>query len=178
MASLPENTSYSGASTPARFGNLSSTFKNLQQTANTSTKDTFASAFAKQFNPDQAGRLFTNRAEDVPQTTEDTYSGFPTQTPLEPQTPGVKTQPTPDYLQYTPPTADNYWVNPTPQTVVRNWPEALGGGQYLIDPSQPGKWLKNERVLVNDKINPKLRKSILGKLDVPGMFEVEHTVPL
>lgn len=31
----------------------------------------------------------------------------------------------------------------SPETYIRNWPEALGGGQYAIDPTQPDKFVKS-----------------------------------
>ena len=66
------------------------------------------------------------------------------------------------------------WVEPTEQTGARNWPEHMGGGQYAIDPSQPGQMIKSGRTLLTD---PAVRKRVLRGLS-NKFFQIDHTIPL
>ena len=61
--------------------------------------------------------------------------------------------------------------------VLHNWPTDLGGGQYVIDPTQPGKMIKSGRVLMNNALNPGATKSILGGLS-PKLYQIDHIIPL
>ena len=100
---------------------------------------------------------------------------------LQPTTPLPKTSEIPSsYTQFKTLTEDQkkFYKDPTDQATFRNWPEALGGGQYITDPStDPNKGIYSNRSTFNDTINPGIRAKLLG--DLPsGSYEVEHNIPL
>ena len=51
-------------------------------------------------------------------------------------------------------------------------------GSYMIDPSQQGKLIKSERVLVNQDYNPGFKDKLLGGLSPMDFLQVDHIIPL
>jgi len=176
MPNLPLNTTYgdSGASSPLKgFSNVS---KLLQQNTRTAASDVTKKSLDSHFNPEDYKSLFG--VGKAPAPTNQPDMGIPLSTPVAPQQADSKIEPIPEgYNQYTPVDEKGNWVAPTDQAIVRNWPLALGGGQYLDDPSQPGKMIKSSRFIMDSKLNPGVKQKILGKLS-PLLYEMDHIIPL
>lgn len=199
MPDLSEKTTYGSPAQPttASFPNLTKNLQTSIKNSNATSADTVNSALLNHFNPEVAQSIFGNN--QVTPTSEGT---FPYGTPIAPPTP--EGTPPPEYERFLAPTDNKGWVFPsgtdpnatqtwpvteqgtgqeyvtTPKdtkAVLRNWPSYLGGGQYVIDPTQPGTMQKSGRVLMNDKLNPGARSSVLGGLD-PRMYQVDHIIPL
>ena len=162
MANLTENTQYGTQGSQPTIANLSNIMKNLQPSASESSADTVNTAIANHYNPDAANAMFGAPAPYTP-TTSDT-STFPVNTPMEAQTPGATTEPIPGYEQFVAPDANGNWVAPSSSAVLRNWPTSLGGGQYVTDPTQPGKMIKSSRTLWDANLNPGGAKAALNGL--------------
>ena len=83
------------------------------------------------------------------------------------------TEPLPgNYSSFLPADTENRWVAPSPLVVSRNWPADLGGGQYAIDPSQPGALIKSGRA-----DTPEVKKVLRNGLP-STMTEIDHVYPL
>ena len=179
MANLPINTTYNkrDLSLATNFPNV---YKKLQQNALKGAADTFQSSETKQFNPIMSrltprivGSFAPVRAYQ-PDLSEG-ESNFVPGEPLASQLAG-KYESLPDYAQFVK-KADEPWVtDPTDQAKLRNWPLDLGGGQYVVDPSQAGDFIKSKRVIVNPA-SPGIRRKMLGNLP-SGFFEIDHIIPL
>jgi len=112
-------------------------------------------------------------------TTQDTQgaSGVPIDVPIGTQT-GQKTESLPEgYKQFATADSNGNWVTPSSQAKARNWPTEMGGGQYIVDPEQPGKMIKSTRAIMDSKINPGAKQKVLGNLS-PSLYQVDHIVPL
>jgi len=185
MANLPENTQYGGANSQPTIANFSTLLKNLQQRTNQDSTDTVQSSVFGQFDPQMHAAMFSPMKETQVAPPIEAYqpTGFEVGPSIGQQVPGVKYEAAPDYVQYKEAAAPSIkgpayaWEAPTDAVKVRNWPTSLGGGQYSIDPTKPDAWIKSERVFANEKLNPGVRKALLGNLP-SGFFEIEHTVPL
>lgn len=173
MANLNLNNLYNDTGTRPKIADFSKLLKDIQTRARDSSTRNINNSITSQFDPKIASRLFSS-AKQPPQ--EQDTGTFATGVPLAPQQ-KTRYEPVPDYTQFVPSEQGDPWSTPTDQTVVRNFPENLGAGQYYTDPSQRDALIKSERVLVNEQINPGIRKKILGKLP-SGLFQVDHTVPL
>lgn len=128
------------------------------------------------FDPTVASAIFSPQVASTPKAPAPNL--FADQ-PIGPQGEG-KVQPLPkDYNQFIPVDKNNNWVAPTPTAELRNWPMDLGGGQYIIDPSQPGKMIKSGRGLIPDAASGDtgIRSSILGKAN-DNLVQIDHIIPL
>jgi len=166
MANIEENTSYNteGASQKP-LANLSNTAKTVSEPADT------RSIFMPHYKPEAFDKLF---GKSAPVATD---WATPVNKPLY-ETSSSNTQPIPsDYTQFVPADKNGKWVNPTDTAEFRNWPTALGGGQYVIDPSQKGQLIKSARTIMENDINPGAKQAILGKKS-PSLYQVDHIVPL
>ena len=174
MASLNLNTQYSDIGTRPKIADLSGLIKNIQARARENVAGNVQNSIASQFNPEVASSIFSPlKSKSVQQDIRDVLQ---TGTPITSQQ-DTRYEPVPYYTQFAPSKAGDPWSSPTDKTVIRNFPTSLGAGQYYTDPSQRGALIKGTRVLVNEKTNPGMRKSILGKLP-SSLFQVDHIVPL
>ena len=169
MANLPENIRYNTQGTRSSIADFSGLIKNIQQKTGEQTNRTFQKSLTSRFDPEAAARIFTPaKARYVPK--EETGM-FPVGQPIE--TPQEKYTPIPEYTQFVEPDKRDLWTLPTQEARMRTWPEHFGGGQYAVDPTQPGALIKSQRVLVS----PEIRKSLLGNRP-SSMFQIDHIVPL
>lgn len=197
MANLPENTSYTPTGSTSPMSGLGNIQKLLQQNAAKTSADSFKTALLNHYTPEQFSSIMGSPI--LPSSILD--NGITPNHPVAPQIPG--NNPPPSYERFLLPDRRNNWALPsgaTPvtdwpvseggqpgqqyanagpdtQAYLRNWPETMGGGQYVVDPSQPGELIKSGRVAVNDSINPGAKQKILGKLS-PKDYQVDHIVPL
>ncbi len=81
------------------------------------------------------------------------------------------------YKQFMAPDANGNWVTPSDQAKLRDWPTTMGGGQWIVDPTQPDKMVKSSRAIMDAKINPGAKQKVLGNLS-PSLYQVDHIVPL
>lgn len=147
--------------------------KNIQ---NTSTAAASPSLMTH-YNTDQFNSIFGPKPTT---TTPDTQQvgNFPLNEPIGQQEDGKKVQALPNgYNQFVPPDQFGNWVEPSNEAVAKNWPTDMGGGQYITDPTQPGKMVKSSRAIMDSEINPGAKQKILGSLP-PNLFQVDHIVPL
>ena len=174
MANLNENTQYNANGTQSNIANLSNIMKGLQNKSTTSSADTVKSAITSHFNPALAASIFSPGAKTVRPTND---GAFPLGKPIGQQVEGLKNEPIPGYEQFLETDPAGKWVAPSSSATLRNWPTSLGGGQYVTDPTQPGKLIKSQRVLWDENQNPGGKKAVLGKKD-SRFFQVDHIVPL
>lgn len=105
-------------------------------------------------------------------------TGAPVGLPLQKQEEGAQYQTLPkSYSQFAPVDEKGNWVKPSDQARLRNWPSHMGGGQYISDPTQPGKMVKSVSTIMNPRINPGAKRKILGGLS-PNLYQVDHIIPL
>lgn len=182
MPNLPENTTYGSPKTSLSSSAISRLEKSLKPKLTPATPTTSPTTTIA--GPSALSRLN--------QTDFSLYGAKPesdqTNAPLVNQpyipysgTPLPKTSPLAGYSSFKPLVSQSdkeFYTAPTGTAQLRNWPEALGGGQYTIDSSiDKNKAMYSDRVLFNEKINPGARAKILG--DLPSnMYEVEHNIPL
>jgi len=171
---LPENTTYTTKnSAPTPGLNISRMIRNLHTVTKKTNPVVNSNINPQPIIPPSAPATMPNLGV--------TSSAFETGVPLEQVPQDVKYSPLPSYGRFLP-TDTQYpnaprWVSPTEQAKTRTLKEQLGGGQYTVDPSQPGALIKAQRVLVDDKVNPGFRQKILGNLSGQD-FEVDHNIPL
>lgn len=172
MSNLNENTSYDNVKTQPSFVNLSAMLKNLSQKTETKSSDTVKSAISNHFN--STSSIPTILQPTMATSDTDALGNFEPGQIISPQVGTEKTEDLPEgYDQFVSADENKNWVNPSDQVKARNWPSDLGGGQYAIDPTQPGALVKSSRKIVTDQT----RKKILG--DLPGgLYEVDHVIPL
>lgn len=176
MANLTENTQYGTQGTQPAIANLSNIMKGLQTKSQDTSSKNVQSAITSHFNPTVAASIFSPGVKST--TTPSTPTGtFPVNTPIGQQLEGAKTEPIPGYEQFVAPDSNNNWVSPSESATLRNWPTALGGGQYVADETQPGKLIKSSRTLWDDTLNPGGRSAALGQLS-SKLYQVDHIVPL
>lgn len=65
-----------------------------------------------------------------------------------------------------------YWADPTDKTISTILPADQGGGEYLSDPSQPGKIIRTARDFSPDE-NALIRNGLN-----PAFYQIDHIVPL
>jgi len=192
MANLQGNTTYNTSGTQSPIANLSSLIKQIQQKNQSASSDIVKKSLDTHFDPRSYDALFGTNKKSVPSATQ-VETGIPLGQPIAPQqvenyqsgvfeptirNTATKTQPLPEgYNQFAPTDANGNWVNPSDQTNLRNWPLDMGGGQYAVDPTQPGKMVKSTRAIMDYKINPGAKQKVLGKLS-PQDYQVDHIVPL
>ncbi len=101
--------------------------------------------------------------------------------------PKDKTSPIPPEYKTWGADAQGRWVAPTEAAKIVSVPKTLGGGQYIIDPSQPGKLIKSERDALTDPdlfyaLSPedKMKISRLKATMTGGLsnIEIDHIDPL
>ena len=174
MANLNSNTTYNTSGTQkSPLANLSNVTKLLQENAQKTSADTFKSSLMAHYNPSTFSSLF---GANKPVSYES--SGAPVDQPALPTDPTLRTQPLPSgYNQFTPVDEKGNWATPSEQVVARNWPSALGGGQYITDPTQPGKMIKSDRAIMDERLNPGAKQKLLGNLS-PSLYQVDHIIPL
>jgi hypothetical protein len=176
MANLKENTQYGTPGTQPTIANLPNIMKGLQTKSQDTSSKNVQSALTSYFNPAVAASIFSPGKKST--TTPSESSGiFPVNTPIGKQVEGAKTEQIPGYEQFKQPDQYGNWVAPSASTTLRNWPEALGGGQYVSDSTQPGKLIKSDRVLWDENLNPGGKKAVLGQLS-SKLYQVDHIVPL
>lgn len=173
---LPQNTTYNTTGKQSPLANFSAINKLLQQNTQKASSTMLKGSLDSHFNPDDYTKMFgSNTPTTTPTNTSET--GFPINTPIGEQD-TTKTQSLPEgYNQFVPADQNANWNNPSDQTVARNWPTELGGGQYLTDSTQPGAMIKSSRAIMDYKLNPGAKQKILGKLS-PQLYQVDHIVPL
>ncbi|MFA5695972.1 MAG: hypothetical protein WC917_00705 [Bacilli bacterium] len=175
MANLQENTQYGTNGTQPSIANLSNIMKGLQTKTQTTSSDTVKSALTSHFNPNVAASIFS---PGKPSATSSQPSGvFPVNEPIGQQVEGARTEAIPGYEQFKTTDPAGKWVAPSASATLRNWPTSLGGGQYVTDPTQPGKMIKSDRVLWDENMNPGGKKAALGQLS-SKLYQVDHIVPL
>jgi len=172
MANLTENTQYGSNGGQSNIANLSNIMKGMQQKSQDSSSDTVKSAVGSYFNPSS---IFQSGKKVAPQP--ENNGAFPLGQPIGKQVEGARTEPIPGYEQFKTTDPSGKWVAPTEAATLRNWPTSLGGGQYVTDPTQPGKMIKSDRVLWDENLNPGGKKAVLGKKD-SRFYQVDHIVPL
>lgn len=186
MANLDSNTQYGSPATQPSIANLSGLVKALQERTQQTSSNTVQTALTNHLNPTVAASIFSpsqplnNSLNPAPVSAPTDWTP-PVDTPFDPSTSGTPTEPLPEgYNQFAPTDANAHWVAPTDQAELRNWPTDLGGGQFIIDPSQPGKMIKSDRYLIPDdpsKPDTGIKKAILGKLS-GSLYQVDHNIPL
>ena len=173
MANITENTIYGSPGTQPSIANLSSLVKNLQQKTQQTSADTLKAGIVDHFYPNVAASMFSaTKPVETPG-----IGTFPVGESIAPQQEGTKFEPIPGYEKFVNPDERNLWSLPSDKATLRNWPGALGGGQYVTDPTQRGALIKSERVLWDDELNPGARKAALGGLS-SKLYQVDHIVPL
>jgi hypothetical protein len=193
MANLPENTQYGTPSSQPSIANLSGLTKQLQQNAQKTSSSVVKGSLDSHFNVSDYGAIFgTGKTKTTKAPTDYNFpigvpitEAFKEPTPVVPYAPGyvapstfTPTESLPEgYSQFTAPDANGNWVTPSSAVVARNLPLSMGGGQYVVDPTQPGKLIKSDRVIMDNKINPGVKQQVLGNLS-PALFQVDHIVPL
>lgn len=167
MTNLKENIKYDTSET----GFDTSNFPNLSQPVKKKEYKNILAPVRGNYNPQIAANLFTPARDRIDPSRDTEKKYYPADTPLS--VPKEKLSEIPAYAEFLESDDQGRWVYPTEQAKGRNWPEQYGGGQYTVDPSQPDKWMKSKRVLVDDRV----RKELLG--DRPSwMFQIEHIVPI
>lgn len=128
------------------------------------------------FNPANAYGTSPNVSDEISRMFAAGALTLPGNAPIVGQTQS-KFESIPDYEKFLPTDPQGKWVAPSDQAVLRNWPTDLGGGQYVTDPTQPGKLIKSDRVLVDSKLDPGFQQKVLGGLS-GKLFQIDHIVPL
>jgi len=193
MANLTENTTYGSQSSQPSIANLSALTKKIQENAQKTATENVKGSLDSHFNPSDYTAIFgTGKAPVAPKAVAPNFPiGVPVTEaikppqPTTPYAPGYvapttfkQTEPLPEgYSQFAMPDANANWVSPSEKVTARNLPSSMGGGQYVVDPSQPGKMIKSTRVFMDNKLNPGLKQEVLGNLS-PSLFQVDHIVPL
>jgi len=159
MANLKENSQYLDTSGPSKFKNLTSKVN----TAGPLSGSNYTSAYAPAPKVDLS-TLYQN----IP-----SFAGKNTVVPNS----GNKEEPVPEgYGAFMPgqknPQGQDMWVTPSDKTYIKNYPDSLGGGQYAIDPTQPGAIVKSSR-----GYDPKETILLRGGLS-PYDAQIDHVIPL
>ena len=89
----------------------------------------------------------------------------------EPKTPTERFSAIPESYK-TVPGGTEYNVDPSPLAKLRNLPELMGGGQYVLDPEQQGALIKSIR-----EYDPIQKNKIMQGLS-SRFFQVDHKMPL
>lgn len=157
---LPQNSQYVDSSGPSKFPALS---KAVQGSSPISASAPHVSAYAPAPKYDLANF----------------YKGmdtFPAEKAIIPSS-GKINEPVPTgYSSFLAgqktPGGQDMWVTPSEKTYIRNYPEALGGGQYAVDPTQSGAIVKSSR-----GYDPKETILLRGGLS-PYDAQIDHIIPL
>jgi len=163
MANLyPENSQYEEASGPSKFPTLTKSVQSNIKTPPVSSptsvsrytapKPTDLSGLYKGLGTIPAEKAIGERSNTITEKVPSGYSAF---------MPGQKN-----------PQGQDMWVTPSDSTYVRNYPDALGGGQYAVDPTKPGAIVKSSR-----GYEPKETMLLRGGLS-PYDVQIDHVIPL
>lgn len=171
---LPLNSDYidTSGTGPSRFPNLSKTI------ANTPAPSAPAVAAPVQRRVSEWGSGPSASMSDFYNNPAFKSGLAPTNQPIE-QAPDGRTTPVPsDYKDFLPGKTDPVtgkvmWATPSDQTYIQNYPLALGGGQYAVDPTQPDAIIKSQRGLPDSQENIIMRG---GRS--PADIQIDHIVPL
>ena len=196
MSNLPSNTQYGTPITQPSIANLSAMVKKIQENAQKTSNDVVTKTLDPHFNPNDYNAIFGNgqpKVAPVVQPNVNFQTGIPITQALsnasfvggvpyapdyKPTLPYTPTEPIPStYTQFAPTDTNTNWVDPSTSSVFRNLPADLGGGQYITDPTQPGKMIKSTRAIMDYKISPGMKQQVLGNL-APSLFQVDHIIPL
>ena len=174
MATLyPENLQYvpkGGQSSSGAI--LPGLMKKLQEDVRKATSDNMQKTISSDFVP-QYGTP-TDVGKNILERFRQGGLGFKTEEPIV--TPSERYEPIPSYEQFLPTDTKKItprWVSPTEEAKISSLPTTVGGGQYVIDPSQAGQLIKSERTLVDYGFKNKLLGGLPSK-----HFQVDHIIPL
>ena len=177
MATLyPENQQYvPKGGQPSSRAFLPGLMKKLQEDVRKATANKMQESISSNFIPQYGTE--PNAGKTTLEQFKKGEFGFETGTPISPSS--ERYESLPSYGQYVPADTKDInaprWVSPGEQAKVSNLPGGMGS--YMIDPSQQGKLIKSERVLVNQDYNPGFKDKLLGGLS-PMDFQVDHIIPL
>ena len=177
MATLyPENQQYvpkEGQSSSKAI--LPGLMKKLQEDVRKTTANQIRESISSDFIPQYGTE--PNVGKPVLDRFKQGEFGFETGTQISPSS--ERYEPLPSYGQYVPADTKDInvprWISPSEQAKVSNLPGGMGS--YTIDPSQQGKLIKSERVLLNQDYNPGFKDKLLGGLS-SQLFQVDHIIPL
>jgi len=169
---ITQNTTYNQSEKQYPLANFSNISKLIQKKTAEPTQE---EAPLRKFQPNDYGMMFGSGISSEPKQ-EDTWTP-PIGTPIGKQE-ETKTQALPEgYNQFVSSYEGSPWSAPTEESVARNYPTSMGGGQYITDPSQKGALIKSSRAIMDANINPGAKQRLLGKLS-PLDYQVDHIVPL
>ena len=176
MAGIPENNQYTDNSNVSSSGIFGSNFqnflKNIPSNVPKSTQN--PSVFIPEYNTYNSTPSISETYKNLVPVKANSPLGTRADTPREPILADYRTKLLPGQKDAN---GKDMWVTPSDQTYTRNWPESLGGGQYAIDPTQPGAIVKSNRGsgdTVYDSKETALLRGGSSKYDV----QIDHIIPL